>query len=178
RWPVAGQGDTGNLWNSVTFSSPTNQTSASSISGDDDTKAMMIDVNGDGLPDRVARELNPGSWTGSLNDPGSYDAFAIQLNNGAGFEPLEYWQINNQGQTSTQWGSPIAEERTTNQGPDSNNPAYGWGTVCALVDINGDGLVDRVMRPATRNADFNPDTALDSYDRFLVQVNTGSGFAA
>ncbi len=104
-----------------------------------DTRVDFLDINGDGLPDRVMRKLNT-----------PYDRFAVQFNNGAGFEAWEYWggTIDNQGQSGNGWKSPV--------GTDGNE------VFSTLADINGDGLLDRVMRKAT-----------SSYDRFKVQLNKG-----
>ncbi|MGC3957750.1 MAG: toxin TcdB middle/N-terminal domain-containing protein [Verrucomicrobiota bacterium] len=107
------------------------------------TKALMADINGDGLPDRVMRKAEP-----------PYDKFLVQFNNGAGFEEPENWgTLDSQGMTDAAWNSPIG-----------NNDSQTWA---ALIDVTGDGLVDRVMRKAT--APYNSE--------WLVQVNTGSGFS-
>lgn len=106
----------------------------------------LIDINGDKLPDRVMRMKNS-----------PYDKFAVQFNNGASFEPWEYWgPLQNPG-----GGGPI-EWNSLSSSTDSNGVSI---TRVMLADINGDGLPDRVMRkPAS------------PYDRFHVQLNTGSGF--
>jgi YD repeat-containing protein len=104
----------------------------------------LFDLNGDGLPDRVMRKLNT-----------PYDNFVVQFNNGAGFETAEHWgPLNSQGDTSAGWNSPIGTTGLTN-----------GVTYSTLADINGDGLLDRVMRKST-----------SPYDRFKVQLNTGTGF--
>ncbi|MBI3852883.1 MAG: hypothetical protein HY298_21725 [Verrucomicrobia bacterium] len=134
---VDGQGQAGDGWNSI-FSTDANG----------NTFVGMYDINGDGLPDRVMKKLN-----------NPRDNFAVQFNNGAGFETngagsdrWEYWgPLDTQGQSGDGWASPAANDLGV--------------TFNTLIDINGDGLPDRVMRVA------NP-----SYDRFKVQINTGSGF--
>jgi len=174
----------------------------------------LIDINGDGLPDRVSRMYSspfdkfevqfntgngfsmPGYWSPldsqgdtssdwnslsligastpdqyvilmdingdglpdrvmrQINSP--YTKFIVQFNNGAGFEPAEDWgPVDSQGHTnSNDWGSPIG-----------TGGSQVWAT---LADINGDGLPDRVMRH-----DAAPYTS-----DWIVQLNTGSGFAA
>jgi RHS repeat-associated protein len=129
--PVDSQSQPGDPdWNKITY-----------VNANNDTAVAFVDINGDGLPDRVMR---------SVNSP--YSNFYVQFNNGAGFEPDETWgTIDNQGQSGTGWSSPMA----------NNSGDY----VCTLADINGDGLPDRIMRNAN-----------SPYDRFQVQLNTGSGF--
>ncbi len=81
-----------------------------------------------------------------------YNTFVVQLNNGAGFEPAENWgPLDSQGAA----------------GPDWNGITAFWNgyRYVDFADINGDGLPDRVM------GKLGP-----PYDRFKVQLNTGSGF--
>lgn len=112
-----------------------------------DARVIMIDINGDGLIDRAMRKLNS-----------PYDNLAVQLNNGAGFEPWENWgPLDSQGVTDDHWNSPAANTDTS---------VYDDGFV-VLQDMNGDGLPDRVMRKKVA-----------PYDRYKVQLNTGTGFGA
>jgi RHS repeat-associated protein len=105
-----------------------------------ETYVMLLDMNGDGLPDRVMRK-----------GAAPYNTFLVQLNNGAGFQPPQEWGPVDNPTGDSWWGSP--------------NGVYQNATFAALVDINGDGLPDRVRwRPVA------------PYDRFLVQLNTGKGF--
>jgi RHS repeat-associated protein len=141
-----GSGFTGLVdWMGVNGQNQTNDTgwgSPDSI-GSGATQVLLIDINGDGLPDRVMRKLNT-----------PYTQFAVQFNNGVGFEAWEYWggTLDSMGQTGPDWNSPV----DTTSGD----------TSATLVDINGDGLVDRVMR-----------TNASPYVKFHVQLNTGTGFA-
>jgi len=125
------QGQVSSGWNSL---------SATENSGDE--YVMMIDINGDGLPDRVMRGYNP-----------PYTNFMVQFNNGAGFEPAVAWgPIESQGQSNNvDWCDPVGKDSATV-----------WAT---LMDINGDGLPDRVMRKYA-----------SPYTNWVVQLNTGSGF--
>jgi len=131
-YPLESQGETGDGWNSV----------YAVVNGD--TFVGLFDINGDGLPDRVMRKASS-----------PYSQFAVQFNNGAGFEDWEYWggTIDAQGYTGSGWGSPVG----TDNGDTHNT----------LLDINGDGLLDRVMRKAS-----------SPYNCLVVQLNTGSGFAS
>lgn len=113
---------------------------------------LMMDINGDGLLDRVCRER----YLDSYGDPDERDAIAVQLNNGMGYEPIEYWPIQRPpGTSSDLWMWPVG----------TNESSGLLHAVAMLVDINGDGLPDRVMRKAS-----------SPFDRFRVQINTGSGF--
>lgn len=115
-----------------------------STSAEDTSGYMYItlaDINGDGLPDRIMRRPNS-----------PYTNFVVQFNNGSGFEPPEKWEsLNNQGVSGTEFASPMSGVSTVES---------------SLVDMTGDGLLDRVMRVA--NA---------PYTNWVVQLNTGSGFA-
>jgi len=106
-------------------------------------RVILADINGDGLPDRVMRKKDA-----------PYTNLIVQFNNGAGFEPPENWMgLENQGKTdSASWNAPMG--------------ADGSHTWADLVDINGDGLPDRVMRRTG-----------SPYTNWVVQLNTGSGFA-
>ena len=111
------------------------------------SKAIMQDIDGDGLPDRVMRHdlgIPPGGWT----------KFNVQLNNGEGFEEMEDWGTFDSPETAGSW-----------------NISYGsnWGTCATLVDINGDGLTDRVMREKL----YPP---VGGWSKFVVQLNNGAGF--
>ncbi len=90
-------------------------------------RLALIDLNGDGLPDRILRK--PSS---------PYAVWRVQFNNGAGFDPLEDW-----GELDT--GNGVSESQA--------NPDW-------LVDINSDGLPDKLFQDAEK-----------------VQFNTGTGFA-
>jgi RHS repeat-associated protein len=121
------------------------------ISADTDLSIAMRDINGDGLIDHALREPVPSLY----GDPGKYDYFVVQFNNGSGFEPAEPWgPVTNQGYTGSDlgWNSPT--------GVDSSNVTFS-----DLADINGDGLLDHVMRKLSA-----------PYDRLVVQINNGSGF--
>jgi RHS repeat-associated protein len=104
------------------------------------TRATLNDINGDGLPDRVMRR-----------DSAPYTNWVVQLNTGSGFGPTNSWgPIDSQSQPNdTGWNCPSFRNG-------------GAETVVDLIDINGDGLPDRVMR------------SLNSpYDHLVVQTNKG-----
>jgi RHS repeat-associated protein len=113
---------------------------------------QLIDINGDGLPDRVSRLYS------SLN---CVDRFNVQTNTGSGFGPVQYWSpVVNEGNQlcSGQWD--------TLEGYWAYNGVNYQLT--ALIDINGDGLPDRVMRQYS----------FSGYNHFQVQTNTGAGFSS
>ena len=115
----------------------------------------LIDINGDGLPDWVTGK-GPQAGTPTA------DHFNVQINNGNGFGPVQNW-------------TPLGNE--------ANDATWNWSTVAgyvldfynnqypvsSLIDINGDGLPDRVMRQYTPNGN-------STFDHFQVQTNTGTGF--
>jgi hypothetical protein len=93
----------------------------------------------DGLPDRVF-DKNP-----SNDQPGFY----VFLNTGNGFDLGKQWQSNLGGNQN--W---------------KNRPTHANGERSMLIDINGDGLPDRVF-------DKNPS---NDQPGFYVFLNTGNGF--
>ncbi|MBF0362946.1 MAG: VCBS repeat-containing protein [Oligoflexia bacterium] len=103
-------------------------------------RQTIIDMNGDGLPDRVTASAN---LRGNL---------LVYLNNGNGFDsvPLD-------------WNNPV-EDSNTNQGVinfDNN------GNITELIDMNGDGLPDKVSAVSTNSRG----------NKFLkVYLNNGEGF--
>ncbi|MCP3926742.1 MAG: hypothetical protein GY714_29630 [Desulfobacterales bacterium] len=99
----------------------------------------LIDMNGDGLPDRVGNENH------STGDKGLH----VALNNGNGFGEFELWP-----------GAEGSHPDSYVQGSDST------GTYSDIIDMNGDGLPDRVGH-------FNFKT--NQYGLW-VALNTGSGF--
>jgi RHS repeat-associated protein len=108
------------------------------------TYVLFTDINGDSLPDRVMRKLLT-----------PYTNFVVQFNNGAGFELEQNWgPLDSQGYTGNYaWNSPIGSD--------------GYGVYASLLDINGDGLIDRVMRRSAA-----------PFTNFVVQLNTGTGFSS
>src|SRR6185312_3703137 len=89
----------------------------------------LLDMNGDGLPDRISRNANS-----------PYDSFKVQLNTGTNFlDPVEWAPLNSQGDTAEDWNA-LYKSADDNQVPDHTYFAV------TLADMNGDGLPDRVMR--------------------------------
>ncbi|MCP3925716.1 MAG: hypothetical protein GY714_24370 [Desulfobacterales bacterium] len=105
----------------------------------DGTKTDLIDMNGDGLPDRVDNYHNI---------TGVYD-FWVGLNNGTGFDPYVSWNKKNVGIVV------------------KNNIIHynASGTMSTVIDMNGDGLPDRVGHK-DKNGAYG----------FWVAINNGTGF--
>lgn len=86
----------------------------------------ILDVNGDGLPDRVIG--------GSGNNPGGSTGFAVQYNTGLNFESMQYFGPlppgTNSGVTYNGKGEP------------DNHPSV----IRMLFDLNQDGLADRIHK--------------------------------
>ncbi|WP_419768876.1 RHS repeat-associated core domain-containing protein [Arcobacter sp.] len=102
--------------------------------------SALMDMNGDGLPDRV----------GHHNYKTGVNGLHVALNTGSGFGEFKLWL-------------------PSGQGPHTNNYITGSntsGTYSALIDMNGDGLPDRVGH-------YNYKTKVAG---LFVALNTGSGF--
>lgn len=98
----------------------------------------LRDMNGDGLPDKL------------MNHAQGSNGFWVALNTGSGFSDPTKW-VN-----YSEWQNNI-----------EHNMRYGSGSNIYddLIDMNGDGLQDKVMRNAL------------GQNGFWVALNTGSGFA-
>ncbi|HEX3627414.1 MAG TPA: toxin TcdB middle/N-terminal domain-containing protein [Verrucomicrobiae bacterium] len=121
----------------------------------DEPYGGLFDVNGDGLPDRVFVDV------GTINQSNS--AWRVYLNNGHGFNTIAIiiTNIENQGlynlSVDAPWWSP-------------QYSSGGSGNLTTMIDINGDGLLDRVLAVY-----FNPNVYpyIPTANYFLVQLNQG-----
>jgi RHS repeat-associated protein len=112
-------------------------------------EAQLIDMNGDGLPDRVTR----------TNDAG-VNYYNLQLNTGSGFGSVQtHWaSLPNEGSDGT----------TAWNGVDSSLLVGSFSTATSqLLDLDGDNLPDRVVRQYST-----------SFDHFRVQLNSGTGLGS
>jgi RHS repeat-associated protein len=100
----------------------------------------LSDINGDGRPDRVLTQDSNTSWT-------------VQLNNGSGFDSSTTWS----GIERMVAGDNSYDHLQYTGG--TNSPVW-----IELMDMNGDGLPDRVMAEETNST-------------WKVQLNTGTAFA-
>ena len=109
------------------------------------TKNDFLDINSDGLPDRVSlNDADHTKWKVWFNKGGSFDAASTTWTN-----------INYNGNDWWYWRAIRASN--SNKGIQSS--------LTEIMDINADGLPDRIMRP--NNAPF---------DHFHVQLNNRTGF--
>jgi RHS repeat-associated protein len=149
--------------------------------GQNNMQSELMDVNGDGLPDRVYHSLTGGCKTaGACLDGGG--PLMVALNLGYGFAPPEPW-----GEAAINQGA--SANLSVGISPSFNDGDYGYAggvsiagdvsqAACKIVDpifgncgspasmlldVNGDGLPDRVSP--------NP-----SGSSLRVALNSGSGF--
>ncbi|MEK6699757.1 MAG: SpvB/TcaC N-terminal domain-containing protein, partial [Nitrospirota bacterium] len=114
------------------------------VYGNSRTDVDFIDVNGDGLPDRVAK---------------SDDAFTVRLNLGGRFGAAESWPVPNWSQGDiTPSNIPGADINSnvvaSNDNIGASYMAYNVNAVRQMVmlqDINGDGLPDHLMKQDGQN---------------------------
>ena len=119
------------------------------------TTKLLMDINGDGLPDELYRPYQPRApyrhGQRSRQEEVIY-SLQVRLNTGGGFGEPQDW--------GTMQGLYLRERR---------EDAY---TVHELVDINGDGLPDDLYRPYVRAQGRAP----EQLSNLLVRLNTGRGF--
>ena len=166
------QGGSGSFGSQYSFgpsaSSGTGNPSASTpVPSSDDTWAAMNsqrvrlrDVNGDGLPDKVCDYwLTFQSGNGTVSDPSSYTNLDVMLNTGSGFSSITAWTNINPGPGAAVAGGDA----------DLYDCIESGGVDVGFLDLNGDGLPDRVL------ATYYTSGAMTN---FLVQFNTGTNFTA
>ena len=138
----------------------------------------LIDINSDGLPDRVMRNITTNPYNPSATPPGN--VFKVQLNTGSGFssELLDWGPVDALGATTAVgWNSTSSGTKYYWDEDGGSGVDYGYAlpSISDLADLNGDGFVDRVMhRNTAYDASYSPSSALNYLH---VQYGTGSGFA-
>ena len=119
------------------------------------TTKLLMDINGDGLPDELYRPYQAESRGGRRSPaprPEIIYNLQVRLNTGSGFGEPQDW--------GTMQGLYLKER-------------YGdTYTIHELVDINGDGLPDDLYRPYVPARRGEP----EQVSNLLVRFNTGSGF--
>lgn len=134
-------------------------------------EAHMIDINGDGLPDRLMYPMNPSSGGNELPHPTSY--FAAEFNDGYSFEAVD--TTTGYGGAADHWPGVFAQA--------SNNTLIYWQKYgnrlflsdaiwdlpyTGLYDLNGDGLPDHVVVDLASITTSSP--------KWNVYLNNGHGF--
>ena len=119
------------------------------------TTKLLLDINGDGLPDELYRPYQPRPpYRHGQRSRAEEIIYPLQvrLNTGSGFGEPQDW--------GTMQGLYLKERY---------GDAY---TIHELVDINGDGLPDDLYRPYVPAQRRAP----EQLSNLLVRLNTGSGF--
>ena len=119
------------------------------------TTKLLMDINGDGLPDELYRPYQPRPpYRHGQRSRAEEIIYPLQvrLNTGSGFGEPQDW--------GTMQGLYLKERY---------GDAY---TIHELVDINGDGLPDDLYRPYAQARRGQP----EQLSNLLVRLNTGSGF--
>ncbi len=107
--------------------------------------ASIADINSDGFPDRILSNINH-------DDPSGFDpCWTINFGNGSGF-------FSTANVTQHCWGDTSAWDArgylTSERFAEISPVASILFTAGSLIDLNGDGVVDRVGQPATNTGDM------------------------
>ncbi|RLB71668.1 MAG: hypothetical protein DRH04_01275 [Deltaproteobacteria bacterium] len=113
------------------------------------TRCDLVDMNGDGLLDRVV-QIN-----------GSNNYFNVQINTGSGFTKNVQWGgVDNLGNSDFGYPGYTDSSRRTKVG---------------LYDINGDGLVDRVMQNSSSATSFKVRLNSGEFPDLIKVIDNGRG---
>jgi|GEM_PF-6457750 len=115
----------------------------------------LVDVNGDGRPDRVLSNVGT-----------TLSQWQIQINNGHGFDPAEIWT----GIQSLSYAA-IPQASYAVRVRDSANEPSAQPVIADLIDLDGDGIPDRITQ-----AQASPIPGADLYDHWIFQKGNGHGF--
>ncbi len=118
----------------------------------------LVDMNGDGRPDRVLTQYNDPVWR-------------VQLNNGSGFDAIREWGTAQTLSFFTLEGKYAIASRYHPHGSDIQD------LQSTLMDLDGDGLPDRIVRPMPASPEGGPAEGQNPPDHWFFQKNTGTGFA-
>ena len=145
----------------------TNQANQYVWAGIETPEAHMIDINGDGLPDRVMYPMSSSNPGNEVTHPATY--FATEFDNGYAFEATN--TSTGVAGAADPWSGVVAQ---ANNGQVSYNGITFWSDAiwdlpfAGLYDLNGDGLPDRVVLDQT--------SLNTASTKWLVYLNTGHGF--
>ncbi len=127
---------------------------------------MLQDINGDKLPDRI---LQGQAWDSS--DNGNF--WMVQINNGKGFNSAVKWEglseisVYSPNYKSAQYAIRVRNDYKTDPGSTGQLDFDVQELIADLMDLDGDGLPDRVIRGVQGD-----------YSNWQFQKNNGSGFDA
>jgi RHS repeat-associated protein len=113
----------------------------------------VVDINGDNIPDRVMAEQQTLAQ--------AFDYFMVQLGNGSGFGTVRKF-------------GPYSSQGSQQDVPGDTYFGLIEGLYIKFVDINGDGLPDRVMYPydSTVSGPVPP----QNFTKMVVEFNNGYSF--
>ncbi|MGN6642882.1 MAG: toxin TcdB middle/N-terminal domain-containing protein, partial [Verrucomicrobiota bacterium] len=125
----------------------------------------MLDINGDGLPDRVMYPINPA--TDNVQSTDTLTNYVVEFNDGYSFEPPVLWGgiMAVAPYTGTCWA--VGSTYYTEYDPVLGSANIQDHRQRGLMDINGDGLPDRLYVQISC-----------SITNLMLQINTGTNFAA
>ncbi len=115
----------------------------------------LVDVNGDGRPDRVLSQVGS-----------NFPQWQVQINNGHGFDAIETWD----GIQSLSYAA-LPQTSYAVRVRDSINEPYSQPLIADLVDLDGDGIPDRITQAAA-----SPIPGANLYDHWIFQKGNGHGF--
>jgi len=181
--PVKATSGAGGNLEEIDAAAPAVALGAAASWGEFDGESDLIDMNGDGLPDRV-------KWTGVSHVFGqrsSSEVLKVQLNLGRGIAPAEFWgpvggmHYEESFLAGLSAGASFNDD-TMGLGGGVTASESTVGTERDLVDVNGDNLPDLVYKDVA--VDYKPDSDLDPESfgmtsdgtQITVRLNTGSGF--
>lgn len=138
---------------------------------DGSRRAVMVDVNGDGLTDAVQSFRSPGGTLSGNNFTQGLDNTYVYLNTGSGWvyssswtTPTDQWQLAAEASGSYPTRTYQGHSAKISFGTGASNDGSSFAV---LADVNGDGLPDAVQSHRDASAGLN-----NTY----VYINNGSGW--
>ncbi len=131
------------------------------------TSYDYIDVNGDGLPDRVVSALE-GQPTFVVYNMG-------YCFNGGGVWDLQHFQLEKTATVGAGGGGSYSSDKTGVGGGVSVTYSQA-ATEATYIDLNGDGLPDRLYKRLSDKNSLHIPKGIVPLGPLVVQYNTGTGF--